>query len=249
MSIEGKVAIVTGGASGIGRASAAQLAGLGARVVVADLNAENGERVVAAIRERGGAAAFRNVDLVSMPEIEALVAWTVERFGQIDILVNAAAIYPGRPFLEVTPELWDQILNLDLRSVYFLTQAVAQQMVPRRQGVIINIAAEAAHRPVKGLSAYTAAKGGLVAMTRTIAFELAEFGIRVNAVSPGHTTSETVLARISPEQLDAVAQRLSPGRWLDPEEIAETVVFLAGDDAAAMTGAVLAANAGSHMPH
>ena len=249
MLFEGEVAIVTGAASGMGRATAALLGKAGARVVVADVNEERGSKVAQDIRSTGGEAMFHRVDLTSLPDMQALAAATMERYGQIDVLSNVAAIYPSAPFLETTPEAWERIINVDLRGVFFLTQEVIRRMVSRERGSVINVASGAAFRPVPGMAAYSAAKGGLVSMTRTIAQEVAKYHIRVNVVAPGHTASETVVGKYSREALDAMAKSLVPGRWMEPEEVAEAIVFLASSAASGMTGAVINVNGGDYMPH
>jgi 3-oxoacyl-[acyl-carrier protein] reductase len=249
MPFNGKVALVTGGASGIGRATALRFAQEGADVIIADLDADNGERVVAQARSEGTDSSFERVDLTSLDEIKRLVARVLERKGRIDILANVAAIYGSVPFLEMSPELWDRTIAIDLRAVYFLTQAVARHMVAAGAGAIVNVASGAAFRPIAGQSHYTAAKGGLVAMTRTIALELAAHGIRVNVVAPGHTASETILRTRTPEDLQATVKDMLSGRWMEPEEVAEAIVFLASDAARAMTGAILNVNGGNYMPH
>ena len=249
MSFEGQVAIVTGAASGIGRATATLLGKAGAQVVVADVNEERGNTVAQDIRSNGGEAMFHRVDLTSLSEIQALAAATVERYGQIDVLANVAAIYPSAPFLETTPEAWEQIITIDLRGVFFLTQEVIRRMVPRERGSVINVASGAAFRPVPGMAAYSAAKGGLVSMSRTIAHEVAKHRIRVNVVAPGHTASETVVGDRGREALDAMATSLVPGRWMEPEEVAEAIVFLASNAASGMTGAIINVNGGDYMPH
>jgi 3-oxoacyl-[acyl-carrier protein] reductase len=249
MTFSGKVALVTGGSSGIGRATALRFAQEGADVVVADLDAENGEHVLAQARNHGADSSFERVDLTSLDEIKSLVARVMERKGRIDILANVAAIYGSVPFLEMSPELWERTIAIDLRAVYFLTQAVAKHMVSAGAGAIVNVASGAAFRAIAGQSHYTAAKGGLVAMTRTIALELAPHGIRVNIVAPGHTASETILRTRTPEDLQATVQDMLSGRWMEPEEVAEAIAFLASDAARAMTGAILNVNGGNYMPH
>lgn len=249
MSFAGQVAIVTGAASGMGRATALQLAREGARVALVDIDAQNGERIAAEARTYGADAVFEHVDLTDLTALEPLVARTVGRWGRLDILANVAAIYPSAPFLEVTPEIYDRTLAIGLRAVFFLTQAAARQMVTQRSGAIVQVASGAAFRPVPNLAHYSAAKGGIVAMTRTIARELAPYGVRVNVVAPGHTASETIQRTLSPEMMAQTAQSLVPGRWLTPEEVAEAIVFLAGPQATAITGAVLNVNGGDYMPH
>jgi len=246
---DGEVAIVSGGASGIGRASAALFAKQGARVVIADIDEDKARQVADSITNAGGEVVVEPVDLSSLSDLETLVERTAERFGQIDILANIAAIFPSAPFMKTSPTAWQRIIDIDLRAVFFLTQAVAGKMIEQNQGAIVNVASGAAFRPVPGMSAYSAAKGGLVAMTRTIAQELAPYHIRVNVVAPGHTASETVRAQMSQQTLDAAGDKLLAGRWLEPEEVAEAIVFLASSASSGMSGAVINVNGGDFMPH
>jgi NAD(P)-dependent dehydrogenase (short-subunit alcohol dehydrogenase family) len=146
--------------------------------------------------------------------------------------------------------MFDLIQEVNLRGSFFLAQHVAQAMISTgTPGAIVNVASGAAHRPVRGQTAYSATKGGVVAMSRTMAQELAEYGIRVNVVSPGHTKSETVSAGRNAEQLDALGRSLFSGRWMEPDEVAAAIVFLLSDAARAMTGATVNVNLGDYMPH
>ncbi len=247
MGFEDQVFIVSGGASGMGRATAALLAHGGANVVIADINTEAGTRVAEAI---GPNAVLDETDLRSLDAIRALVARTEERFGKIDGLANVAAVYPVVSFLDTTPEIWEEIDAVNLRGSFFLAQAVAQAMIRHEtHGAIVNVASGAAYRPVEGQAAYTASKGGVVAMTRTMAAELAPHRIRVNVVAPGHTASETIRRNMTEEALEAAAASLFPKRWMEPEEVAQAIVFLLSETAHSMTGAALNVNIGNFMPH
>lgn len=246
-SHEGKTYIVTGGGSGIGRATAVLLGRRGAKVAIADVDAAAGTRIVESI---GATAIFVETDLCSIDSIQALVQQTVARFGTVDGLANVAAVHRGRPFLDTSPEDWEQIEQINHRAVFFLTQAVARVMIERgTRGSIVNFASGAAFRPVPGQAAYSGSKGGVVALTRSMADELNPHGIRVNTLAPGHTASETVVSRMTQEQLDQVAATLVGGRWMTPEEVAEAAVFLLGHLSRGMTGASLNVNLGNYMPH
>jgi 2-dehydro-3-deoxy-D-gluconate 5-dehydrogenase len=247
MTFDGKVIVVTGGASGMGRATATQLAIAGAEVVIADVDLDAGKRVMESIGER---ALLVQTDLRSLESIKALVSQTEQQFGRIDGLANVAAIYPYATFLDTTPETWQAIDDINHRAVFFLTQAVARSMIARQSpGAIVNVSSGAAFRPVPGMAAYSGAKGGVVALGRIMAQELASHRIRVNTVAPGHTLSETAKRGMSQEQADEVAKGLVGGRWMAPEEVAEAIVFLLGDESRGMTGAVINVNLGNYMPH
>lgn len=254
---EGRVVIVTGGASGMGRATATLLAERGAQVVIADLNRDAGKRVSAAIGER---ARFESVDLGSLGAIASLVDRTEQRFGRIDGLANVAALTTALlrgeggedplSFLETSPRVWQRFDDVNHRAVFFLTQAVARVMVAKQtRGAIVHVASSSAFRPVLRVSAYAGTKGAVVALTRPMARELAPYGIRVNTVSPGHTLSETVLNITGGEDIGALEARLGGARFMQPEQLGETIAFMLSDAARGMTGAVLHVNNGNYMPH
>jgi NAD(P)-dependent dehydrogenase (short-subunit alcohol dehydrogenase family) len=247
MYFQEKVIIVSGGASGIGKATTTILAESGANVVLADIDSDASARVAAAI---GPNVIPEATDLRSLTSIEELVGRTHRRFGRIDGLANIAAVFPFTPFLETTPEVWQHIDETNLRGSFFLGLSVAKMMIQdETHGAIVNVASGAAYRPVEGMAAYSASKGGVVAMTRTMAHELATHHIRVNVVAPGHTASDTVRRSRGEAELQDAASSLLSRRWMEPEEVARVVVFLLGDLSRAMTGAAVNVNGGNYMPH
>jgi NAD(P)-dependent dehydrogenase (short-subunit alcohol dehydrogenase family) len=159
-----------------------------------------------------------------------------------------AAIYPTANVLEVDEPHWDRVLGLDLRGVFFCCQEALRHMLERGSGAIVNVASGAAFRPIPGYIAYSAAKAGLVGMTRVLALEVARRGVRINVVSPGHTETEGVLASMPPDQRQAAARQLASGRWLAPDEVASAIVYLCSDAASGVNGAILHVNAGNWMP-
>jgi NAD(P)-dependent dehydrogenase (short-subunit alcohol dehydrogenase family) len=247
VEFDDKVVIVSGAASGMGRATATMLGDAGAHVVLADVDVEGGRRVGAAIGDR---AVVTETDLRSLESIRSLVTQTQERFGRIDGLANVAAVYPYMPFMDTTEETWQLIDDINHRAVFFLTQAVARSMIDKGVGgAIVNVASGAAFRPVPGMAAYSGTKGGIVALNRIMAHELAPYNIRVNCVAPGHTASETNMRNMTEEQAEGVAKTLVGGRWMQPEEPAEAIVFLLGERSRGMAGAVINVNLGNYMPH
>jgi NAD(P)-dependent dehydrogenase (short-subunit alcohol dehydrogenase family) len=247
VEFEGKVVIVSGAASGMGRATAMKLGRAGAHVVLADLDVEGGRRVAEAIGDR---AWVMETDLRSLKAIRSLVAQTDERYGRIDGLANVAAVYPYMPFMDTTEEAWQLIDDINHRAVFFLTQGVARSMIEKGiPGAIVHVASGAAFRPVAGMAAYSGTKGGVVALNRIMAHELAPFNIRVNCVAPGHTASETSMRNRTAEQTELVAKTLVGARWMQPEEPAEAIVFLLGEGSRGMAGAVINVNLGNYMPH
>jgi NAD(P)-dependent dehydrogenase (short-subunit alcohol dehydrogenase family) len=247
MRFDDKVIIVTGGANGIGRATATLLAEAGADVVIADIDVDAGSRVADSI---GAKATFEKTDLRSLDAIESLVAGAEQRFGRIDGLANVAAAFLSASFVDTTPEAWQQVNDVNDRAVFFLGQAVARSMIRKNNGgVIVNVASNVAFRPLPNFSAYAATKGAIVAMSRIMAHELTPHNVRVNVVAPGHTASEHIRRNFSQEQLDQIASTLVGGRWMEPEEVARAIVFLLSDASRGMNGAVLNANLGNYMPH
>ena len=231
----------------MGRATATLLGGQGAKVVIADVDTEAGTRVASMI---GPNAFFEKVDLTSLDEIQALAERTEERFGRIDGLANVAAVFPRYSFLDTPPEAWQQVNDVCNRATFFLSQAVARSMIrTETPGAIVNVTSGAAFRPVPRMSAYGSTKGAVVALSRGMASELAPHGIRVNVMAPGHTASESTLRMSSPAELEEMATTLLGGRWMEPEEPAETIVFLLSEASRGMTGAVINVNQGNFMPH
>jgi len=236
MSLQGKVALVTGGGSGIGRASALTLARHGARVVVADLNRESAEGAKREIEQRDGAALAFAVDVSDSRAVGDLVEQTVAACGQIDILMHTAGIGPRKPVLEMSDQEWHQVIGVNLDGTFYVTRAVARPMVERGSGTMILMASD---RGLYGLaqgSHYSASKGGVIAYTKSLALELGPKGVTVNAINPG--TTDTPLARGSLS--DAEWQRRwaqDPlGRLSLPEDIAEIALFLATSGGKFMTG-------------
>lgn len=238
----GRVALVTGAAQGIGRAVAARLAASGAKVVVADVDGDGARSTVSAIEAEGGRAAAHVVDLSVRDQRAALVPRTVQDHGRVDILVNNAATLGARHDLFALEEDdWDSVIATNLTATAFLSRDAGRDMAARGAGVIVNLASLHAELPLPRHVAYAASKGGISALTRALAVELAPHGVRVNAVVPGMVGSEALINEIDdvsggspagPEPSTLV------GRLGRPEEIASAVAYLASDEAAFVTGAL-----------
>jgi NAD(P)-dependent dehydrogenase (short-subunit alcohol dehydrogenase family) len=170
--------------------------------------------------------------------------------GEIDGLANVAAVFPRYPFLETPRNAWQQVDDVCHRATFFLSQAVANSMVKTKTaGAIVNVASGAGFRPVLSMSAYGGTKGAVIALSRRMAHELAAHKIRVNVMAPGHTASESTLRMVDETGLEEMAKTLAGGRWMEPEEPAEVIVFLLSDASRGMTGAVINVNLGNYMPH
>jgi NAD(P)-dependent dehydrogenase (short-subunit alcohol dehydrogenase family) len=247
--VEGKVAVVTGGASGIGRATAQALAAEGARVGIADVDEAGGERVAAGIREAGGDAFFRRADVRSLAELEAVMAEAADRHGRLDVLVNDAAVAVPGSAGEMAERDWGRVLDVNLSGVWRGMRAAIPRMLAQGGGSIVNLSSVQGHVGFVGWAAYAAAKGGVDALTRQAAVEYAPLGIRVNAVVPGTIMTE-MNATIMRESADGDAVMagwvaMHPvGRIGQPVEVAAAVVFLASDDAAFITGESLRVDGG-----
>ena len=246
---EQKVAVVTGGASGIGRGCALRLANDGYRVAVVDIDTAGGQQVVENIGRDDGQALFLEYDIGEPDAFPSIVSAVAQQWDAVHLLVNNAGLDYHEPLMEMSVEAWDRCLAVDLRSVAFSTQAVAETMERSGGGSIINIASVMAWYTFPEYSAYTASKAGLIGLTRTLALELGPRGIRVNAIAPGFIDTgawDRVLAAM--ENADEFAASVSAlhavGRRGKPADIAGAVAFLAGEDAGFITGQTLVVDGG-----
>lgn len=239
MNIKDQVAIVTGGAIGIGRQTALRLAREGAKVVIADINIDGANKVAEEIKALGQEVIALKVDITSLDEANQMAKATLDKFGQIDILGNiAGGAIPGKigPFSQSVKEVWDRIIGLNLYGTFTCTRAVINHMIERRSGKIVNIASVAGIVGQANTADYAAAKGGIIAFTKSLAKEVAQYGINVNCVSPAFTGTERVLS-MPEEFLQKQIKMIHLGRYGKPEEIANVIVFLASDEAGFVTGA------------
>jgi 3-oxoacyl-[acyl-carrier protein] reductase len=250
MEFEGQVALITGASSGIGRATAEALAQQGARVAVNYCKNRSGaEDAVEAIRRRGGDGIALRGDVTRAADVHALVRTVRERWGRIDILVNNAGDLIGRHNLsDMTEDYWDQIMALNLKSVFLCSQAVWEQMVARKNGCIVNVTSIAGRNGGgPGAAAYAAAKGGLLTYTKALAKELASHGVRVNGVAPGVIATPYHERHSSPELFQKFVAGIPLGRPGTAEEVAEVIVFLASRAAGYLTGETIEVNGGMWM--
>ncbi len=240
--LTGKVALVTGAASGIGRESALAFARAGAKVVVADVMVEGGEETVAMIRDGGGDAIFVECDVSKEDDVKRLVTRTIEAYGRLDCAHNNAGIEgTPAPIVECTEENWDRTLGINLKGIWWCAKYEIPEMLKVGGGAIVNTASIAGLVAFPALPAYTASKHGVVGLTKSIALDYATQNIRCNAVCPGviHTPMVDRLTNEDPEALKGL-QALEPiGRLGKPSEIADAVVYLCSDEASFITGAAL----------
>ena len=245
--LDGKIALVTGGSSGIGRASALAFAREGAKVVVADVTAEGGQETVRLIKEAGGEARFLKVDVARAAEVETLITQTVAAYGRLDCAYNNAGIEGAFVSTTKYPEAdWDRVLAINLKGVWLCMKYEIAQMLQQGGGAIVNTASGAGLVGVAGLSAYVASKHGVVGLTKTAALEYAKAGIRVNAVCPG-VIQTPMVARLTsqrPEMAEALVAAEPMGRTGKPEEIAEAVVWLCSEAASFVTGHAMSVDGG-----
>jgi NAD(P)-dependent dehydrogenase (short-subunit alcohol dehydrogenase family) len=246
-----RVAIVTGGAVGIGRHYSQALAAEGARVMIADI--VDGAELAAELAKKHGSNSVTSAvfDVSDEAQVKGLVAKTLERFGQIDILVNNAALYAPLPTLKVTDmdvELWDRVMAVNVRGVFLMVKHVAPHMIAKKSGKIINIGSGTVARGIPEFSHYVTSKGAVTAFTRAMSRELGAHGICVNTLAPGFTLSDTGMTNtVHLEQSRAGAiQRRALKRDEHPEDLLGTLIFLASPDSDFMTGQVLAVDGGAN---
>jgi NAD(P)-dependent dehydrogenase (short-subunit alcohol dehydrogenase family) len=247
--LEGTVALVTGGASGIGRATALTFAREGAKLIIADMNEDGGQQTVHLITEKGGEAIFVRTDVSKAVEVQALISTAVETYGRLDCAHNNAGISsrPRAPLHECTEETWDRVLAVNLKGVWLCMKYELIQMLKQSSGTIVNTASiMGLVGSWSGTAAYNASKHGVVGLTKTAALEYATSGIRVNAVCPGYIHTPLIEeALTSNPALEAqIITRHLVGRMGRPEEIAEAVVWLCSDAASFVTGHTLTVDGG-----
>ncbi|HWE62470.1 MAG TPA: SDR family NAD(P)-dependent oxidoreductase [Chloroflexota bacterium] len=247
-----KVAIVTGAALGIGRGCAQLLAREGARVVIGDVREQEGEAVVAAIREAGGQAIFQRTDVVQEDQCAALIEAAMRTYGRLDVLVNNVGWYPRATLEETTTELWDQVLDVNLRSAFYCCKFAMPHLRAAGGGSIVNIGSINGIQGLPNVIAYAAAKGGLLALTRTLAGAYAADRVRANYVIPGWVLSEGEIALqksqgIDEDQLRRVGAAQPLGRHQTPEDTAYAVLYLASDESAQVTGTTFHIDAGASV--
>jgi dihydroanticapsin dehydrogenase len=251
MDLEGKVAIITGAASGIGRATAILFAKEGAKVIVADINDNGGAETIKIIKKEGKHAIFVHTDVSKELDVKNMVKIVKESFGKIDILVNNAGVVLVKPISETTEQDFEAVVNTNYKSVFLCTKHVLQHM---KGGAIVNVASISGHVGQINHSIYGGTKGAIIALTRALAWELAPLGIRVNSISPGSVETPMLLGDVEIEakklgvSVDKIRKERSDigalHRWADPKEIADAILYLASDKSSYVTGTDLLVDAG-----
>jgi len=247
MRLEGKVAVVTGGAQGIGRAIALGLGREGAKIVVADLQAEKAREVAGELHALGSEALSVEVNVTNESSVKRLANATFDRFGRVDILVNDAGVYLKSPVVGMSEELWDRTIDVNLGGNFLCSRAFIPSMRKQKSGRIISIASGIAHYGAKEFAPYAASKAAIIGFVKALAREVGKDGITVNAICPGaantamprtHRTEEELMARLRSNPL---------GHVLEPEDFVGPILFLASDAASYITGQAINVNCGSHM--
>ncbi|MCR2812355.1 MULTISPECIES: SDR family NAD(P)-dependent oxidoreductase [Microbacterium] len=243
--MDGRVAVVTGGGRGIGRAIATVLAGKGAAVAVWDLNAEGAEATADSIRAAGGTAIACAGDAADAEAVAAAAARTREELGPVGILVNNAGISAFEPFLAITEDSWERVMRINLKGPFLCTQSLLPDMLTAGWGRIVNISSSSAQTGAPAMGHYAASKGGVIGFTKALAVEFASQGITVNNVPPGFV--DTPMLRESPVDVDQHARETMMGRAGTPDDIAYAVAYLASDEAGYVTGQTLSVNGGRYL--
>lgn len=248
MRLKDKVAIVTGGARGLGRAYALRLAKEGAKVVVADVL--DGKETVDAIKAQGGEAIYVQTDVTSEESTQAMARKVIEQFGRIDVLVNNAALFADlvkKPFWEIPVAEWDKVMAVNVKGPFLCAKAVYPQMKKQGKGKIINVASGTFYRGLPHFLHYVVSKGGNVAITRSMAREVGDAGINVNCIAPGYT--ETEFLKEHPQDPAEVTKIIIGGRCIKrtqtPDDLTGTIVFLSSDDSDFITGQTILVDGGS----
>jgi NAD(P)-dependent dehydrogenase (short-subunit alcohol dehydrogenase family) len=244
LRLKDKVALVTGGASGIGKATAELFAREGARVAVADYSGD-GSETTRAINASGGEAIFAQVDVSDTAQVTRMVHETITKYGRIDVLFNGAGVLLYGTVLDTDEQAWHRVLSINLTGTYLCCRAVLPHMIRQGGGSIINVASTVgAHDACANAVAYVTSKGGVTMLTKAMAIDHAKQGVRVNALVPGATDTPMIRKALSPEALEALAASHPIGRLGRPEELAKAVLFLASDDASFVTGTAMYVDGG-----
>jgi NAD(P)-dependent dehydrogenase (short-subunit alcohol dehydrogenase family) len=245
MRFKDKIVIVTGGATGIGRAASVLFAGEGAQVIVADINPEKGQETLAIIRDNGGQASFFQLDVSDESQIMALTQKTDESFGGVDVLFNNAGIGLSKTATDTTSAEWDKLLGINLKACFLFCKYTIPLMQKRGGGSIVINASANGVMAEPGIAAYCASKGGLIALTRSLALDYAKYNIRVNCINAGYIDTPINTEFFATPGSWEFAAKLHPiGRVGQPEEVAKAALFLASDDASFITGTSLAVDGG-----
>jgi NAD(P)-dependent dehydrogenase (short-subunit alcohol dehydrogenase family) len=243
--LDGKVAIITGAGSGMGRAASLLFTREGAKVVAVDFNPEGGKETINLVKKQGGTAIFVQTDVSKASEVEKMVKTAVEKYGRIDILYNNAGISGGgKPITDLTEEEWDRVININLKGTFLCSKYVIPEMLKIGRGSIINIGSEMGIVGMANGSVYSASKGGIHALTRSIAAEYAQRNIRVNSLAPGTIETPMATRRMTDKRRQFLYHRIAMGRLGEPEEVAAVALFLASDEASYVTGVCLTVGGG-----
>jgi 3-oxoacyl-[acyl-carrier protein] reductase len=241
--LENKIAVITGGADGLGRAAAIKFATEGAIVIIWDMNEEKGLQTVSEIESAGGKAFFARVNTASYTEVETATNDATDKFGRIDILINNAGITRDASIKKMTPDMWQQVIDVNLTGVFNCAKCVSAVMVEKGYGRIINTSSVVALYGNFGQTNYVATKAGVIGLTKTLARELGRKGITVNAVAPGFIATEMV-KKMPENVLKAMEEKVPLGRLGQPEEIASVYLFLSSGEASYINGATISVDGG-----
>jgi len=244
--LQGRVVVITGGAQGIGEACARRLVQDGAAVALWDLADDAGRQLTDSLNAAGGQALYLHCNVADKTEVDAALAATLARFGQVDGLVNNAGIFKAAPFLEITEADWDAVIAVNLKGSFLVGQAVAREMVKQQRGAIVNMSSVNGTLTIPSIASYNASKGAINQLTRVMALSFADQGVRVNAVAPGTIATELARSAVltSDEAKARIMSRTPMKRLGEPGEIADVVAFLLSDAASYMTGEIVVVDGG-----
>ncbi|HEX7232672.1 MAG TPA: SDR family NAD(P)-dependent oxidoreductase [Candidatus Binatia bacterium] len=245
--LENRIALVTGGGQGIGRAIALAMAREGAALVIGDLNETNAGAVKKEIEGLGSKASALHADISNEESVQAMVEATLKEHGRVDVLVNNAGIFPTSPVEEMAEEEWDRVIGTNLVGTFLCSGAVVPHLLAQRSGRIISLTSGRAFQGARNGAHYAASKAGIIAFSKSLALELAPYGITVNVICPGITDTAQPRGHQTEEQIYAQGQRIPLGRIGQPEDLAGPAIFLASDAAAFITGQTILVNGGSIM--